>query len=89
MTDASIAGFRAQSKSGQRRRGGRDLNLPRSWCPPGRPRAPRLPARERLEDRPPAGVRERLENPILGRGRALHGPIHRRLFIVKPHGALR
>ena len=32
----------------------------------------RFAARERLEDRPAAGVRQRLEDLVFGRGRALH-----------------
>src|SRR5690606_4274861 len=44
----------------------------------------RFTPRERLEDRPAAGVRQRPEHPVLDRDRVLHGPwISVRLWIVK------
>src|SRR5262249_30279056 len=43
-----------------------------------------FPSRERLEDRPAAGIRKRLEDPVLGHRRARHGRyISYCLFVVK------
>src|SRR5690606_22906169 len=48
----------------------------------------RLAPRERLEDRPPAGVRQRLEDPVLDRRRALHDVTYKpTLILLSSHRA--